>query len=101
MERVSELSNLVVPKETHAIDVQDTMVAFRDHYSVEVPCMTAIETAMNSRIFSFTIPPSIPSELDLSECYLNVSVTLKKDGEHYNTTDQISCCQALGLLMWE
>lgn len=101
MERVSDLSKLTIPKQTKAVEVKQTVVAFRNHHCIEVPCVSSIETAMLSRVFSFTTPPCIASELDLSECYLNVTVGIKKNGNAYAKTDQISCIQALPLLMWE
>ena len=102
MERVSDLSTLTIPKQTQAIDVNETLVAFREHYNVDVQCSNNIDTAMQSRVFSFMISPSIGSEVDLSKCYIMVSATVKKNGNPYNkASDQISCVQGLGLLMFE
>lgn len=99
MERLTNLSELSIPKPLSVHLVKETSVGFHSKYRTNVNLTTSVESSRKSYLFN--ILPNLPSELNLSDCKLIVKAKILKDEKEYGATDQISCCQALGVFMWD
>ena len=105
MERLSNKSEIQIARNTECLKVQPTTVAFREYYRVTVypntPANPNTPVGGSKDTFSFSIHPTLPSELDLQKCNLHVKFKVTKNGAAYTLNDQIVCVQSLGVLAWE
>ena len=99
MEKLSDLSKLTVTKKIAVNSVADTELGVRETYRCPVNANNAVEAGKSD--ISFTILPCLPAELDLDDCYLNVTFKPCKDGNAPASTDQISCVNFAGILFFE
>ena len=99
MEKLSELSNVVLPHEVQVNIVPDTLVGFRDKYRAKIQPATSVDE--NKDTITFNIMPCVAGELDLRDSYLDVTMRAKKGNDALPAGDQISICQTPALLAWE
>ena len=101
MEKLTELSELTIPSSAIIHKIPDTVVGIRERVRQKVVTNTSIESSKDD--FQFVLNPNIPAEIDLRDCRLVVTVKPTKgaDGGKYLKADQISTCQAPGLLLFE
>lgn len=102
MERLTPLSKLTVPEDVSVHLINETTVAFRERYRANVNLTTSVESSRDS--YSFSVLPNLPSELDVAGSYLIVKMKVMKGDkgdQEYTKSDQVSCCQALGVFAFE
>lgn len=99
MEKLSELSKLTIAPITTVHSIPQTEVGCRDRHRSRIDPLTSVEPGKST--FSFQVPPCIPNEILLRDCYLWVQFKIRKNGGPYAATDQISCVQLPGVLFFE
>ena len=55
MEKISGQSQLKLVPQLIGQHVTPTMIGIRQHYKMNIPCMTSVESAMASRTFQFQV----------------------------------------------
>ena len=99
MERLTDLSNLRVVESSNLHQVLPTQIGIRERYRAIVNCTTSVESSRDT--FTFNVLPALNSELDLRDCYVKIDAKCTKNGSAYSASDQVSSCQALGILAWD
>ena len=93
MERLSNLSEIRIAQNTECLRIKPTTVAFREYYRVTVfpntPANPNTPVGGSKDTFSFSIHPTLPSEIDLQKCNLNVTFKVTKNGSAYTANDQV------------
>ena len=99
MERLTNLSELTIPAAAVVHQIPETICGVRSTQRQKVVTNTAVDSSKDT--YNFALHPQIQAEIDVRDCNVVMTVVPKKNKKNFVEADQISVCQAPGLLIWE